>query len=269
MVKQIVSEPRRVGIGAFEPLLADAVADLPGNLHLWQFDLDSNDQLRIDSCSDVERRRAGRFASRREGALFLRCRALLREVLAGYCSIPAEAIALVATDRRRPVVVGNPVAFSLSHSGSQLVVAILSNGPVGVDIQQVRAVEVLALARLAYDQSEVRQLECLSARDRQEHFFRLWVCREAVLKAVGVGFEGKDLTLQRDEEGFYRVSCRPTGWGDIAINEFCSGLDWSARRYSGAQVAQSRNRAGTQNYLGAVAWPRRDAVRAVRHFIVG
>ena len=223
-----------------------AVVDLPGNLHLWQFDLKRHREFDLGGCSETELRRAGLFAARRDGSAFLASRVLLREVLGEYSGIPARELEFVSQDRKKPTLKGCPLAFNISHSSMQLVIAIRCSGHVGVDIQQVKQVNEIELARSVFAPSEVRFLDSLPDRELQVQFFRLWACREAVLKSVGVGFEGRDLALRRTSEGDYRVSTRPTGWGGIGLTEF----------------------AMPEGFRGALAWSTPAASLQIHHFSV-
>ncbi|MCM1438288.1 MAG: 4'-phosphopantetheinyl transferase superfamily protein [Roseburia sp.] len=76
------------------------------------------------------------------------------------------------------------VHFNLSHSGEWTVVA-LSDSEVGVDIQQVKPVD-MRLATRFFTESEREILK--GAGDAAElTFYRLWTVKEAYLKALGTG----------------------------------------------------------------------------------
>ncbi|MDE6690924.1 MAG: 4'-phosphopantetheinyl transferase superfamily protein [Clostridia bacterium] len=76
------------------------------------------------------------------------------------------------------------VYFNLSHSGEWTVAAV-SDNEIGVDIQQVKPVD-MRLATRFFAEDERRQIE--SAGDgATELFYRLWTVKEAYLKALGTG----------------------------------------------------------------------------------
>ncbi len=80
----------------------------------------------------------------------------------------------------KPVLSGYPNChFNLSHSGEWAVCA-LSDTPVGVDIQQHRAVPARVVRRFTAE--EQHWLE-----QHPKDFFDLWVKKEAFLKAIGTG----------------------------------------------------------------------------------
>jgi 4'-phosphopantetheinyl transferase len=72
--------------------------------------------------------------------------------------------------------------LSVSHSGDMIAVAVTSVTPVGIDVEQVRAVyDTQALAGYVLSDSE------LSGREQGEGFFVTWARKEAVTKATGDG----------------------------------------------------------------------------------
>ena len=79
--------------------------------------------------------------------------------------------------------VGYLPAFNLSHSG-RYVACVTGNGPVGVDVEQVRPVNVKVAQRVlsAEELAWMQQAEAPEAR-----FCLLWTCKEAVAKLFGEG----------------------------------------------------------------------------------
>ena len=70
--------------------------------------------------------------------------------------------------------------FNLSHSGEYIVLAV-SDGAVGVDVQQIGAARE-KVARRCFTEEERRWLE-----QEDERFFTVWTLKESVVKAVGKG----------------------------------------------------------------------------------
>ncbi|MET0267710.1 MAG: 4'-phosphopantetheinyl transferase superfamily protein [Duganella sp.] len=83
--------------------------------------------------------------------------------------------------------------FNLSHAGSQ-VVCVLSSAPVGVDIEQVRAIDLGIAERFFHPREQAALMACAPSL-RRDYFFRLWTAKEAYVKALGLG-------LQRDLASF-------------------------------------------------------------------
>lgn len=82
------------------------------------------------------------------------------------------------TKNGKPYIEGNPLYFSLSHSGSQAVIAICDS-PVGIDCEifKERAFSAV-LSRFTQ-----REIEDISGST--EKFIKNWVAKEAYIKLVG------------------------------------------------------------------------------------
>ena len=110
-----------------------------------------------------------------------------------------------ATHGRPAVAADVPISFNVSHSGPLALVAVLEGeARIGVDVEAVKARSRLdALAERILDADEHAswlQLEDDEARLRG--FLQTWTCKEAYLKARGVGIA----TALR------AVPVRPQGW---------------------------------------------------------
>lgn len=109
----------------------------------------------------------------------LRCAALEREGLArGTYRVMRDGFG-------KPFVEGNPVHFNLSHSGRWCVCAV-SDGPVGVDVQEHRIIS-RAVARRFYSAEEFCRLDALDGEAYAREFFRIWSLKESYIKCIGKG----------------------------------------------------------------------------------
>ena len=87
--------------------------------------------------------------------------------------------------RGKPVPSG-PFHASISHT-DDLVVAIVSNLPIGIDVERVRRIPHHRIDRV-FTEREIARITAASAPDPA--FFFLWTRKEALLKALGTGFQG-------------------------------------------------------------------------------
>ncbi|MFF5207104.1 4'-phosphopantetheinyl transferase family protein [Streptosporangium sp. NPDC000396] len=76
---------------------------------------------------------------------------------------------------------------SVSHSANRVAVALSTAGPVGVDVEEVPSGPVGELAQCALSPAEQVALRELPERDHNIAFAKMWVRKEAVLKATGHG----------------------------------------------------------------------------------
>lgn len=114
----------------------------------------------------------------------------IREVLGGCLGRPAESVELLVGPHGRPMLAsgGAGLGFSASHGGGSLLVAVARGVQPGVDIEALAPrPNALPIARRYFTGEEAEALEALQGRERELAFYRLWVAREAVLKAIGRG----------------------------------------------------------------------------------
>lgn len=86
----------------------------------------------------------------------------------------------------RPVIRGESLHFSLSHSGDLALVAT-ADRPIGVDLQTLVSEEVVNDLLPMLSASERHELLSTSLGERCEAFTKCWARKEAYLKAIGLG----------------------------------------------------------------------------------
>lgn len=140
-----------------------------------------------------ERDRAGqrRFADDRE-ALALTY-ALHRLFVAASLGVAPESITIARDAEGAPYLPGitlhgRAVHTSLSHADGVAAFALCALGPVGIDIEAAfRASELPGIATSVCHPSELQSLANLPEPARSRALLALWVRKEALLKAEGIG----------------------------------------------------------------------------------
>lgn len=116
-------------------------------------------------------------------------RGILRQVLGIYEGVAPNRLAITETTHGKPVLEGNgKLHFNSSHTADWTVIAISRAGPVGIDIEictDTPANE--AIVETSFGSSERGFLAKRSGAAWSEAFYRVWTCKEAVLKAEGTG----------------------------------------------------------------------------------
>lgn len=108
--------------------------------------------------------------------------------LAHWLDCAPAAVPLIRDARGAPQVPGTRLHTSLSHCDDAIAIAVSAAGPVGVDIESSRrAAGMLELAERICHPRELQVLAGLPERAHGPALLRLWVRKEAVLKAAGVG----------------------------------------------------------------------------------
>ncbi len=147
-----------------------------------------------------ERDRADRFRFERDRRRYVAARGRLRTLLGAYLGCPAASVRIDYGASGKPAVGRDPAApdirFNVSHSGDRALYAVCLGREVGVDIEEVRPELATTLAWRWLSSDDVAALEARDPEARVAAFFSLWVRREALLKARGVG-----LTVLAEDQG--------------------------------------------------------------------
>ena len=113
-------------------------------------------------------------------AAFLQC------CLEKETGIPREQIQLQYGENGKPMLPGL-VDFNLSHSGSYAV-AVVSDSPIGVDIEHARKRNRLAVANRFFQKEEYEDIMAAgNEEEQQRRFLRYWTMKEAYVKRTGEG----------------------------------------------------------------------------------
>jgi 4'-phosphopantetheinyl transferase len=167
-------------------------------LHLWHIHLDA--QGSDEALSSDERERAARLKIPQVRARFIAGRAALRDILSQYVRLPPDRLQFEYGQEGKPALINTPLHFNLAHSEDHALLAV-ANHPVGVDFERIRPLtkaEQTYIANSAFIPNERDWLFGLPPEEQQTAFFRLWTCKEAVMKAHGGGFR----LAQQIEIGF-------------------------------------------------------------------
>ena len=120
---------------------------------------------------------------------FVASRGALRSCLAQYVDCDPKALVFAYGIHGKPMLLDYPeLEFNLSHSQGRALIGIARGVAIGVDLEQVREMPtMLAIAKRFFMQSEYEAIERVSEGLRSQRFFEYWTCKEAYLKATGVG----------------------------------------------------------------------------------
>lgn len=166
--------------------------DLPEDeVHLWLIELDQPCELESlsESLSDDERAKAQRYRFDRDRRRSIVRRAKLRQIVAQYVHATPARLMFDYGPRGKPSLAAPfdeaGVEFNLSFSAELALIAI-GYQPLGVDLEQGRAVENAALvAKHSFTPAEIALQN--SAHDANRVFLRHWTRKEALIKATGSG----------------------------------------------------------------------------------
>lgn len=158
---------------------------------------ESADKMPWPALSAAETHRYNAYKSRSAAAQFLQGRGLMRDMLASYLGTAPHQIEISCQEHVKPVANCSAAdllvpQFNLSHSGDWIVLGAHRDRHLGIDIECSGRHEIDTLSTMAdlFTQNERAHLaSCLDQSTKASLFFRLWRCKEAIMKATGRGFD--------------------------------------------------------------------------------
>lgn len=159
----------------------------PSGIEVWRLELHfgvSAGQADWSLLSEEERARALRYRHSEDRVRSIATRAALRRLLAARLGQMPGSLRFLANGYGKPYLqAGAGIEFNVSHAGRFALIALSRNGSVGVDIECCEPrLDVDNVIGYVFSPLERRQ--CTKSSDQ---FFRHWVAKEAVLKALGLG----------------------------------------------------------------------------------
>jgi 4'-phosphopantetheinyl transferase len=164
-------------------------------VHVWRAHLDvsAHDLAAYQrSLSADEMSRAQRLHNPADQRRFVARRGILRCLLSNYLGIKPAEILFIHTANGKPTLsIGNErnaLSFTLSHASDQALYAVSQGRDIGIDIEYIQCpfdYEQIASSLFAHE--EYALLCALPLSQRARAFFRLWTCKEAYIKACGLG----------------------------------------------------------------------------------
>jgi 4'-phosphopantetheinyl transferase len=164
-----------------------------------------------------ERERAGRFSTPLLRARFICFRGGVRLRLASYLETDPARLRFSYGPQGRPELADDPsLRFNLSHADDDALLAVTRSRAVGVDLERVDpTIDLGAVAAAVFSENERGRLAACAPAMRADFFFRTWVRKEAVIKALGLGFS-RDATGLTVEDGPDGPSLRSSIAGEEA-----------------------------------------------------
>ena len=165
-----------------------------------------------------------RIAGNRD-ALFA-CYALQRLWIARVLGCAPAQVELLRDDKGRPHLPDARLHTSLSHADGRVALALTATGPVGVDLEPAaRAQDMHELEERVAHPDERRGLPAAPAA-RGRALLALWVRKEALLKAAGIGLELEMDRFVAPEDATLPLPGARFGGQPVQLRPVDAGDDW-------------------------------------------
>ena len=148
----------------------------------------------------AETQRVQRKRKPGEGAALALAYALHRLFLGHALGVDAAVVPVWREQSGRPRVGDGAIHTSISHADAWVALAVSNAGPVGVDIEPLARLGMLAeIAGSICHPREATALDGCEPDRRDRELLALWVRKEALLKAAGVGLSREMSTFLAPE----------------------------------------------------------------------
>ncbi len=165
-------------------------------IHVWRIGLNISAKCcaRLSTfLSPDEATRADRFRFPELRSRYIAGRGALRCILGHSLGLDPQNVCFDYEANGKPVLAHPPtesgtLSFNVSHSHGLALCAITLNRNIGVDLEYLhRTVDVDSIAERFFSLNERAALRSVPADQRRARFFRYWTCKEACIKATGLG----------------------------------------------------------------------------------
>ena len=154
---------------------------------VWDFDLEAA----LKEISAQRREQALKFKYEQGQRLCVLAYQLLKQTLREDYGISENPV-FEYNEHGKPSIVGHPeIFFNLSHC-KEAAVCVVSDQPVGIDVESIRAYKE-SLVNYTMNDEEIAQIK--SAEDPAAFFIRLWTMKEATTKLIGTGISNDMKTV--------------------------------------------------------------------------
>lgn len=138
-----------------------------------------------------ENQKASKFIFDLDRIRFVNTRYLIRKILARYLSIDHNEVEFKYNIYGKPQIKNNfpsNIEFNISHS-QDIIVCVFSCNPIGVDLENIHYdidTNMLQDSNI-FTINELHLLQNSSFKEKIIMFYKLWTCKEAHLKRLGIG----------------------------------------------------------------------------------
>jgi len=117
----------------------------------------------------------------------------LRLLLGAYLGLPGKNVHITRRNKGRPELdtsqSNGELNFNVARSSGCYLIGVNSGAPIGVDMEMAtrRPGKPMALARRYFSRQEIATLSGFEESELHRAFMHTWACKEAIVKASGMG----------------------------------------------------------------------------------
>ncbi|OJW54543.1 MAG: hypothetical protein BGO67_10135 [Alphaproteobacteria bacterium 41-28] len=173
----------------------------PKGVHIWLASLIENERdilLYQSVLSQKELARASNYKFSKDQRRYILSRGILRCLLSRYLGQKPQDINILYSPWGKPHLLQDfHLYFNVSHSKDYVIYALSSKYEVGIDIEYIDpTIDIdCIIPTILSSPQEFTYWQMIKEKEKINSFFKLWVCKEAYLKACGKGWLDKKYHL--------------------------------------------------------------------------
>lgn len=170
----------------------------PKGVHIWLASLIENEKdilLYQSVLSQKELTRASNYKFSKDQRRYILSRGILRCLLSRYLEQKPQDINILYSPWGKPHLLQDfHLYFNVSHSKDYVIYALSSKYEVGIDIEYIDpTIDIdCIISSILSSPQELAYWQTIKEKEKINSFFKLWVCKEAYLKACGKGWFDKE-----------------------------------------------------------------------------
>jgi 4'-phosphopantetheinyl transferase len=203
------------------------------------YDFEENESIRF--LSEREKSRASQILHEEDRRCFVITRAVLRKLISIYTGLPNKEIKFQKGINGKLSVPNSELKFNVTHSKSDIVIALTLANEIGVDIEsRDRLVDHNKLIDTFFSENEKTVFDKLEEIMKPQSFINCWTRKEAILKAKGVGLSFPVKLLEVSFIGSEPARVISTGWSQMEKKEWFLESVELPRNYVGAVAVHGK-----------------------------
>ncbi|WP_186646022.1 4'-phosphopantetheinyl transferase family protein [Fluviispira vulneris] len=180
----------------WETKINDAFQLNKDEVHIWRVNISESEQYLFkyeQILDEVEINKYKQYHQKIDGIRSVVGRALIRILSAKYLGIKTSQILFAYSKYHKPFLSENinikNLKFNISHAGKWIALAFSLEHEVGVDIEEYKNdFDIDGSAKLVFSPKEYNTWKALPQIEKCASFFHVWSAKEAIIKALGLGF---------------------------------------------------------------------------------
>lgn len=191
------------------------------DIHIWYFYMRYKEEdinFAIRNLKDYEINECFKYVYNEDRARAIFGKYMLRDLLSRYLKCNKNKIIFIRDSYGKLHLSKQfdsyKISFNLSHSGDYIVACFSLFNYIGIDIEKIRMIpEIDMIAKNNFNKNDKFNSKNSNIEDKIISFYKIWVSKEAYVKALGCG-------LNRELNTFYFTCSK----GDVFVHDNIKGI---------------------------------------------